>query len=83
MPNLSDIVDFAGLAGLAKARRVIALAEAAVKVVGELNRNLEEAKDVMSAEDMDELRPLMDQIVPRAIETGRKLDQKLEEAKDR
>lgn len=78
---LAGVVDFSHLESLTAFQKVKAMAELAVESTERLHRNFEEAKEVLTADQIEEIRPLMDRIVPRAIAFGEALDAKLEQAK--
>lgn len=81
--KLADIVDFASLGSLSRVERIFTTAKAAGDAVGRLNEELKDGRSVMNAENMDELRPLLDRITISALDDGEKLDAELEAAKRR
>lgn len=74
---LGAVTDFAGLQNLSTLERIRGLAQAGRDVVQQFDRAVEEGKATLSARDMEEVRLLREQIVPRAIAAGKKLDEKL------
>lgn len=77
------MADFDKLASAATVSRLKGLLEAAGDLTEKAIQTFNEAKDTLAADDMEELRPLMERIVPRAIQAGKDLDAYLEQAKTR
>lgn len=80
--KLSDVGTFEQLGRLSAFERLKSLAEAGADIFERIERARQEVGDTLSADEIEEIRPLMDRIVPRAIAAGRDLDAKLERAKN-